>query len=95
MKRVRTLPTRKIGEFVSDEGHIVCGKCRNTLAGNGHLCKDTIGLGVNRDVAFAEFLVIPKENLRRCEKDISEEMYAIFAPFGNAVHTVLSFELTG
>ncbi len=85
----------KIGEIVSGEGHIVCGKCRNCLAGNGHLCKETIGVGVNRDGAFAEYLVIPQENVRKCEKDISEEMYSIFDPFGNAVHTALSFDLTG
>jgi len=85
----------KVGELVSGEGHIVCGKCRNCLAGNGHLCKDTVGVGVNRDGAFAEYLVIPQENVRRCEKNIPEEMYAIFDPFGNAVHTALSFELTG
>ncbi len=85
----------KIGDIVSGEGHIVCGKCRNCLAGNGHLCKETIGVGVNRDGAFAEFLVIPQENVRKCEKDIPEELYSIFDPFGNAVHTALSFELTG
>ena len=85
----------KVGELVSGEGHIVCGKCRNCLAGNGHLCKETVGVGVNRDGAFAEYLVIPQENVRRCEKNIPEEMYAIFDPFGNAVHTALSFELTG
>lgn len=85
----------KVGELVSGEGHIVCRKCRNCLAGNGHLCKDTVGVGVNRDGAFAEYLVIPQENVRRCEKNIPEEMYAIFDPFGNAVHTALSFELTG
>lgn len=85
----------KIGEIVSGEGHIVCGKCRNCLAGNGHLCKDTIGVGVNRDGAFAQYLVIPQENVRKCEKDIPEEMYSIFDPFGNAVHTALSFDLTG
>ncbi len=85
----------KVGDLVSGEGHIVCGKCRNCLAGNGHLCKDTVGVGVNRDGAFAQYLVIPQENVRRCEKDISEEMYAIFDPFGNAVHTALSFDLTG
>lgn len=84
-----------VGDIVSGEGHIVCGKCRNCLAGNGHLCKETIGVGVNRDGAFAQYLVIPQENVRRCEKDIPEEMYAIFDPFGNAVHTALSFELTG
>ena len=85
----------KVGDIVSGEGHIVCGKCRNCLAGNGHLCKDTVGVGVNRDGAFAQFLVIPQENVRKCEKDIPEEMYAIFDPFGNAVHTALSFDLTG
>ncbi len=84
-----------VGDLVSGEGHIVCGKCRNCLAGNGHLCKDTVGVGVNRDGAFAQYLVIPQENVRRCEKDIPEEMYAIFDPFGNAVHTALSFDLTG
>lgn len=85
----------KIGEIVSGEGHIVCGQCRNCLAGNGHLCKNTVGVGVNRDGAFAEYLVIPQENVRRCEKDIPEEFYAIFDPFGNAVHTALSFPLAG
>ena len=85
----------KIGDLVSGEGHIVCGKCRNCLSGNGHLCKDTVGVGVNRDGAFAEYLVIPQENARRCEEGIPEEMYSIFDPFGNAVHTALSFDLTG
>ena len=85
----------KIGDIVSGEGHIVCGKCRNCLSGHGHLCKETVGVGVNRDGAFAEYLVIPQQNVRRCEQDISEEMYAIFDPFGNAVHTALSFNLVG
>ncbi len=85
----------KIGDLVSGEGHIVCGKCRNCLSGNGHLCKDTMGVGVNRDGAFANYIVIPKENVRKCEKNISEEMYAIFDPFGNAVHTALSYDLVG
>ena len=85
----------KIGDLVSGEGHIVCGKCRNCLSGNGHLCKDTIGVGVNRDGAFAEYLVIPQQNVRKCENGISEEMYAIFDPFGNAVHTALSYDLVG
>ena len=85
----------KIGDIVSGEGHIVCGKCRNCLAGRGHLCKDTIGVGVNRDGAFAEYLVIPEDNVRKCEENIPEEMYSIFDPFGNAVHTALSFDLTG
>ena len=85
----------KVGDIVSGEGHIVCGRCRNCLSGNGHLCKDTIGVGVNRDGAFAEYLVIPKENVRRCEEGVDEEMYAIFDPFGNAVHTALSFNMAG
>ena len=85
----------KIGDMVSGEGHIVCGKCRNCLAGHGHLCKETIGVGVNRDGAFAQYLVIPQENVRACAKDIPEEMYAIFDPFGNAVHTALSFNCVG
>lgn len=85
----------KVGELVSGEGHIVCGKCRNCLAGNGHLCKETVGVGVNRDGAFAEYLVIPQQNVRRCEEGIGEEMYSIFDPFGNAVHTALSFNVVG
>lgn len=85
----------KIGQMVSGEGHIVCGRCRNCLAGNGHLCKDTVGVGVNRDGAFAEYLVIPQENVRPCEPGVPLEMYSIFDPFGNAVHTALSFDLTG
>lgn len=84
-----------VGEIVSGEGHIVCGKCRNCLAGNGHLCKETVGVGVNRDGAFAEYLVIPQENVRRCEKGVDEELYSIFDPFGNAVHTALSFNVVG
>ena len=91
----RNVKNWRIGDIVSGEGHIVCGKCRNCLAGNGHLCKDTVGVGVNRDGAFAQYLVIPQENVRKCEKDIPEEMYSIFDPFGNAVHTALSFDLTG
>ncbi len=85
----------EIGEIVSGEGHIVCGKCRNCLSGRGHLCKETVGVGVNRDGAFAEYLVIPQENVRKCEKNVPEEMYAIFDPYGNAVHTALSFNLVG
>ena len=85
----------RMGDIVSGEGHIVCGKCRNCLAGKGHLCKETVGVGVNRDGAFAEYLVIPQENVRKCEDGVPEEMYAIFDPFGNAVHTALSFDLVG
>lgn len=84
-----------VGDVVSGEGHIVCGKCRNCLAGKGHLCKETVGVGVDRDGAFAEYLVIPQENVRKCEEGVPEELYSIFDPFGNAVHTALSFELVG
>lgn len=84
-----------IGQIVSGEGHIVCGKCRNCLAGNGHLCKETIGVGVNRDGAFAEYLVIPETNVRPCADNIPEEMYSFFDPFGNAVHTALAFDVVG
>ena len=86
---------RKVGELVSGEGHIVCGRCRNCLSGNGHLCRETVGVGVNRDGAFAEYLVIPEVNVRPCQEGVPEEMYSIFDPFGNAVHTALSFNLVG
>ena len=85
----------EIGQIVSGEGHIVCGRCRNCLRGDGHLCKETVGVGVNRDGAFAEYLVIPQENVRKCAEGVDEEMYSIFDPFGNAVHTALSFNLVG
>lgn len=85
----------QIGELVSGEGHIVCGKCRNCLAGHRHLCKDTRGVGVNRNGAFAEYLVIPSTNVWRCDKGIPEELFSCFDPFGNAVHTALSFDLVG
>ncbi len=82
-----------IGEVVSGEGHIVCGMCRNCRAGRGHLCKATQGVGVNRDGAFAEYLVIPASNVITCSPKIDEELYSIFDPFGNATHTALSFDL--
>ena len=85
----------RVGELVSGEGHIICGRCRNCLAGNGHLCKEALGIGVNRNGAFAEFLVIPEENVRRCVVGIDEEVYSYFDPFGNAVHSALSFDVVG
>jgi threonine 3-dehydrogenase len=85
----------QIGELVSGEGHIVCGKCRNCLAGQRHLCKDTQGVGVNRNGAFAEYLTIPSTNVWRCDPGISEELFSCFDPFGNAVHTALSYDLVG
>ncbi len=84
-----------IGEMVSGEGHIVCGKCRNCLAGLPHLCKDTQGVGVNRNGAFAEYLVIPAKNAWKCSPLIDEELYSCFDPLGNAVHTALSFNMIG
>ena len=85
----------KIGDLVSGEGHITCGKCRNCLEGHKENCKDAKGVGVNRNGAFAEYLVIPSSNVWPCNPNIPEEMYAIFDPFGNATHTALSFEALG
>src|SRR5271170_7153595 len=84
-----------VGDRVSGEGHITCGHCRNCRAGRRHLCRNTVGVGVNRPGAFAEFLVIPAFNAFRIPDDISDEMAAIFDPFGNATHTALSFNLVG
>ena len=83
------------GEVVSAEGHVVCGRCRNCLAGRRHLCKDTSGIGVNRPGAFAEFIAVPMTNVWHHRADIDREVAAIFDPFGNAVHTALSFDLLG
>ena len=83
------------GELVSGEGHLVCGHCRNCLAGRRHLCMKARGVGVNRDGAFAEYLCIPAGNVWVCDPKIPEEILAIFDPFGNAVHTALSYDLLG
>ncbi|GGY21581.1 L-threonine 3-dehydrogenase [Paludibacterium paludis] len=85
----------KIGDRVSGEGHITCGHCRNCRAGRRHLCRNTVGVGVNREGAFAEYLVIPAFNAFPIPDDISDDLAAIFDPFGNAVHTALSFNLVG
>lgn len=82
-----------IGDRVSGEGHITCGYCRNCRAGRRHLCRNTVGVGVNRAGAFAEYLVIPAFNAFKLPDDVSDELAAIFDPFGNAVHTALSFNL--
>lgn len=84
-----------IGQRVSGEGHIVCGTCRNCRAGRGHLCRNTKGVGVNRPGAFAEYLCLPQDNIVPIPDDIPDEIAAIFDPFGNAVHTALSFDLIG
>ena len=85
----------KVGDLVSGEGHIVCGLCRNCRAGRRHLCMNTIGIGVNRDGAFAEYVVIPESNIWLHPKDIDLELASIFDPLGNAVHTALSFPIVG
>ena len=83
----------KIGQRVSGEGHITCGRCRNCRAGRGHLCRNTIGVGVSRPGAFADYICIPEANVVPIPDDISDEIASIFDPFGNAVHTALSFDL--
>ena len=83
------------GEIVSAEGHVVCGRCRNCLAGRRHLCKDTVGIGVNRTGAFAEYISVPMTNVWHHTPGMDEEVASIFDPFGNAMHTALSFDLLG
>jgi threonine 3-dehydrogenase len=83
------------GEIVSGEGHVVCGRCRNCLAGRRHLCAHTSGIGVNRPGAFAEYLALPMSNVWQHRPDIDLDVASIFDPLGNAVHTALSFDLLG
>ena len=83
------------GDIVSGEGHVVCGRCRNCLAGRRHLCAHTRGVGVNRPGAFAELISLPMTNIWRHGPGIDQEVAAIFDPFGNAVHTALAFPLLG
>jgi len=83
----------KLGELVSAEGHIVCGRCRNCLAGRRHLCPHTQGVGVNRPGAFAELIAVPYRNVYRVDPALSEDVVSTFDPLGNAVHTALSWDL--
>ena len=83
------------GDIVSGEGHVVCGRCRNCMAGRRHLCANTQGVGVNRAGAFAEYIALPMTNIWRHHPGINQEVAAIFDPFGNAVHTALSFPVLG
>jgi threonine 3-dehydrogenase len=83
------------GDIVSGEGHVVCGRCRNCLAGRRHLCAHTLGVGVNRPGAFAELISLPMTNIWRHDPGVNQEVAAIFDPFGNAVHTALSFPVLG
>lgn len=85
----------ELNDRVSGEGHITCGHCRNCRAGRTHLCRNTVGVGVNRAGAFSEYLVLPAFNAFKLPDDISDDLAAIFDPFGNAVHTALSFDLVG
>jgi len=85
----------RVGDLVSGEGHVVCGRCRNCMAGRRHLCAHSIGLGVQRPGAFAEYVSLPMTNLWHHKPGIDEEVASIFDPFGNAVHTALSFPVLG
>src|SRR5256884_3895637 len=83
------------GELVSGEGHVVCGRCRNCMAGRRHLCAHTSGVGVNRPGCFAEFIALPMTNIWRHDPGVNRDVAAIFDPFGNAVHTTLTFNVLG
>ena len=83
------------GDIVSGEGHVVCGRCRNCLAGRRHLCAKSRGVGVNRAGAFAEYIALPMANIWRHQESVPLDVAAIFDPFGNAVHTALSFPVLG
>jgi len=85
----------EIGQIVSGEGHVVCGRCRNCMAGRRHVCADSQGIGVNRPGAFAEYLVLPAANLWVHQQGIDLDVASIFDPFGNAVHTALQFDVLG
>lgn len=85
----------KVGDRVSGEGHLTCGHCRNCRAGLRHLCRNTVGVGVNRQGCFAEYLVIPASNVFKIADSIPDDVASIFDPYGNAVHTALSFDLVG
>ena len=84
-----------VGEIVSGEGHVVCGHCRNCMAGRRHLCNDTAGIGVTRPGAFAEYIALPQTNVWVHKPDIDRDVASIFDPFGNATHSALSFPVLG
>ena len=85
----------KVGQVVSGEGHIVCGKCRHCITGYQHLCRQTIGIGVNMDGVFAEYIAFPASNLWVCDTDISLDILSVLDPLGNATHTALTFNVLG
>ncbi|HYX90881.1 MAG TPA: L-threonine 3-dehydrogenase [Myxococcaceae bacterium] len=84
-----------VGDRVSGEGHLTCGHCRNCRAGKRHLCRNAVGIGIHRDGAFADYLAMPAVNVFRIPRSVPDEIAAFFDPLGNAVHTALSFDLTG
>jgi len=85
----------KVGQLVSGEGHIVCKKCRHCITGHQHLCRQTVGIGVNMDGVFAEYIAFPAENIWVCDESISHDVLSVLDPLGNAAHTALSFNLVG
>lgn len=85
----------KIGQLVSGEGHVICGKCRQCITGVQHLCRQTVGIGVNRDGVFAEYAAIPASNIWPCADNVSENVLSVQDPLGNAIHTALSFNVLG
>ena len=85
----------KVGQVVSGEGHIVCGKCRHCITGYQHLCRQTVGIGVNMDGVFAEYIAFPASNLWVCDTDISMDILSVLDPLGNATHTALTFNVLG
>src|SRR5512137_1331611 len=85
----------KVGDRVSGEGHITCGYCRNCRAGRRHLCRNTVGVGVNRPGCFAEYMALPASNVFKLPDAITDEIASILDPLGNATHTALSFDLVG
>ncbi len=89
------VPDFKVGDIVSGEGHVVCGRCRNCMAGRRHLCAHTDGVGVTRPGAFAELIALPQTNIWHHWEGVPEDVAAIFDPYGNAVHTALAFEVLG
>lgn len=85
----------KVGDRVTCEGHVICGECRNCRRGKQHICSNTVGIGIQRDGAFAEYVAVPAHNIIKLEDDISDDFAAIFDPFGNATHATLSFPILG
>lgn len=95
VERGENVTSVEVGQTVSGEGHVVCGKCRHCITGKQHLCRQTVGIGVNTQGVFSEYIAIPATNVWICDKDISEDILSCLDPLGNAVHTALSFNVLG